>query len=67
MFVGRKDYGEKWTHVPDKPFPVTIVPRIPQAQTAAMNPNDGSRINSLNVDDLIVMKSSFECEYLTLL
>ena len=67
MFVGRKDFGEKGTHVPNVTFPVTIVTGKPAPQTSEMNPNDGSRINSLNVDDMVVVKSSFECEYLTIL
>ena len=63
LLAARKDFGEKGIHVPDISFPVTTVQSKPP-QTAVGHPNDASRIVNLNVDDLIVIKSSFECKFL---
>ena len=62
IFVGRKDFGDKGVHVPDITLLVTFVTQ--PTPEAAVGTSDGSKVSSLNVDDLIVIKSSFECKYL---
>ena len=61
MFTVRKDFGDKGIHVPSEPPPVTVS-KSSTFHTAEVCPI-GARISNLNVDDLTVIKSSFECKY----
>ena len=65
MYVGRKDYGDQGVHFPEDTSPVTVQTST-TTQKDVKYPTD-DKISNLNVDDLIVIKSSFECKYLIIL
>ena len=63
-FVGRKDFGDQGVHSPEDSSPVTVQTRT-TTQKDVKYPT--GKISNLDVDDLIVIKSSFECKYLIIL